>query len=59
MSGDTSQLQRLTDEQVNARLAAYADKGRFEANMHWLWDQAGDIIEEVVLAILGERAVAV
>ena len=30
MSGDTSQLQRLTDEQVNARLAAYADKGRFE-----------------------------
>ena len=57
MSGDTSQLQRLTDEQVNARLAAYADKGRFEANMHWLWDQAGDIIEEVALAVLGESAV--
>ncbi len=47
MSGDTSQLQRLTDEQVNARLAAYADNGRFETNLHWLWEQAGDLIEEV------------
>ena len=58
MSGDTSQLQRLTDEQVNARLAAYADKGRFEANLHWLWEQAGDLIEEVSRATLGEQAVA-
>jgi methyl-accepting chemotaxis protein len=57
MSGDNSQLQRLTDEQVNARLAAYADKGRFEANMHWLWEEAGDAIEEVARAILGESAV--
>jgi methyl-accepting chemotaxis protein len=58
MSGDTSQLQRLTDEQVNARLAAYADNGRFEANLHWLWEQAGDLIEEVSRTTLGEQAVA-
>ena len=57
MSGDTSQLQRLTDEQVNARLAAYADKGRFEANLHWLWDQAGDLIEDVTRSMLGEQGV--
>ncbi len=58
MSGDTSQLQRLTDEQVNARLAAYADNGRFETNLHWLWEQAGDLIEEVSRTTLGEQAVA-
>ena len=58
MSGDTSQLQRLTDEQVNARLAAYADKGRFETNLHWLWEQAGDLIEEISRTTLGEQAVA-
>ena len=57
MGGDTSQLQRLTDEQVNARLAAYADKGRFEANLHWLWDQAGDLIEDVTRSMLGEEGV--
>jgi methyl-accepting chemotaxis protein len=58
MSGETSQLQRLTDEQVNARLAAYADNGRFEANMHWLWEQAGELIEDVSRTTLGEQAVA-
>ena len=57
MGGDTSQLQRLTDEQVNGRLAAYADKGRFEANLHWLWDQAGDLIEEITRSMLGEEGV--
>jgi hypothetical protein len=45
MTGETGQLQPLTDEQVHARIAAYADNGRFEANLHWLWEQAGDIIE--------------
>ena len=57
MGGDTSQLQRLTDEQVNGRLAAYADNGRFEANLHWLWDQAGDLIEEITRSMLGEEGV--
>src|SRR5437868_6588986 len=57
MGGDTSQLQRLTDEQVSARLAAYADNGRFEANLQWLWDQASDLIEEVSRSTLGEQAV--
>ena len=43
---------------MNARLAAYADKGRFETNLHWLWEQAGDLIEEVSRTTLGEQAVA-
>ena len=30
MGGDTSQLQRLTDEQVSARLGAYNPKGSLE-----------------------------
>jgi methyl-accepting chemotaxis protein len=58
MSGETGQLQRLTDEQVSARLAAYADGGRFEANLQWLWEQAGDVIEEVSRAHLGDEAVS-
>jgi methyl-accepting chemotaxis protein len=57
MIGDTGQLQRLTNEQVDARLAAYTDGGRFEANLHWLWDEAGDIIEEVARKHLSDEAV--
>jgi methyl-accepting chemotaxis protein len=57
MNGENGQLQPLTDEQVSARLAAYADNGRFQANMHWLWEQAGDLIEETSRSHLGEEAV--
>src|SRR3954453_17376560 len=33
MSGDTGQLQRLTDEQVSARLAAYNPRGSLDRDM--------------------------
>jgi methyl-accepting chemotaxis protein len=54
MKGDTGQLQRLSKEQVSERLAAYADGGKLEAAMHWLWDEAGGIIDEVSRAQLGD-----
>ena len=54
MSGDISQLQRLTDEQVQSRLRAYADGGRFQEALRWLWDQAGDIIEETSAKHFGD-----
>jgi methyl-accepting chemotaxis protein len=46
MKSDTAHLQRLTDEQVSARLAAYGDDGAFEQSMRQLWDSAGDLIAE-------------
>jgi methyl-accepting chemotaxis protein len=55
MSGEFGQLQRLTDEQVALRLRAYADGGRFQESLRWLWDQAGDIIEEVTRRQLGDQ----
>src|SRR5687767_12168090 len=42
---ETGQLQRLTDEQVGARLGAYNPNGSLERDVHRLWDKAGDIIE--------------
>ena len=54
MSGDTSQLQRLSEEQVQSRLRAYSDGGRFQEAMRWLWDQAGDIIEETTRKHFGD-----
>ena len=57
MSGDTGQLQRLTDEQVNARLAAYNGNGSAERDMELLRDNAADLIAAEVLAAFGpERA---
>jgi len=56
MSGDTGQLQRLTDEQVHARLAAYNPDGSLQRDLHALWDDAGDIIESEVGAQFGPEA---
>ena len=56
MSGDSGHLQRLTDEQVSNRLAAYSDGGRFQEAMRWLWDQAGDIIEDSARNHFGDHA---
>ncbi len=56
MSGDTGHLQRLTDEQVNARLAAYADGGRFETALRGLWDQVGEVIAEASRRHFGDDA---
>ena len=58
MGGDTSQLQRLTDEQVSARLAAYNPKGSLERDIRYLWEEAGEIIEEEFHAKFGPDAAA-
>ena len=55
MSGDSGHLQRLTDEQVESRLKAYSDGGRFQEAMRWLWDQAGDIIEDTTRKHFGDH----
>ena len=54
MSGETGHLQRLTDEQVKARIASYGDDGRFEASLRQLWNDAGPVIEAAVRTHFGE-----
>ncbi|MEO7277014.1 MAG: methyl-accepting chemotaxis protein [Sphingomicrobium sp.] len=57
MSGDTGQLQRLSDEQVSARLAAYNAGGALERDLELMREDAGDLIAAEVLARFGpERA---
>jgi methyl-accepting chemotaxis protein len=56
MSGDTGQLQRLTDEQVSARLQAYNPGGSLERDAQGLWQDAGDIIEAEVRGQFGPEA---
>ena len=56
MSADIGQLQPLTDEQVNARLAAYNPDGSLQRDIHQLWDDAGDIIQSEVGAQFGPDA---
>jgi methyl-accepting chemotaxis protein len=58
MSGETGQLQRLTDEQVSARLQAYNPGGSLESDVHQLWSHAGEIIEAEVSAQFGTAAAA-
>jgi methyl-accepting chemotaxis protein len=57
MSGETGQLQRLTDEQVSARLHAYNPGGSLERDIHDLWEHAGEIIEAEVRGQFGAEAV--
>ena len=57
MSGDTGQLQRLTDEQVSARLAAYNAGGSLDRDVQLLRETIADLLAEEVLAQFGpERA---
>src|SRR5579872_2427130 len=57
MVGETGQLQRLTDEQVNARLACYNGDGSLQRDIQLLRDNAADIIAAEILAAFGpERA---
>src|SRR3954464_15724007 len=57
MSADTGQLQRLTDEQVNARLAAYNGDGSLDRDVKLLRDNVTDIIAAEIIAQFGsERA---
>jgi methyl-accepting chemotaxis protein len=53
MSGDTAQLQRLTDEQVSARLKAYNAGGSLERDIRSLWENAGEIIDDEVRGQFG------
>ena len=45
--------ERMSGEQVSARLAAYGDDGQFEAELAWLWTEAKDLIEDAAKAALG------
>ena len=56
MSGETGQLQRLTDEQVSARLAAYNRDGSLERDIALLRTKAGDLIEAEVREQFGKDA---
>jgi methyl-accepting chemotaxis protein len=48
-------LQKLTDRQVELRLAAYADDGRFSEAMRAFWDAAGALVEEAARRHSGEE----
>ena len=56
MGGETGQLQRLTDGQVNARLQAYNADGALERDVRGLWQDAGDIIDAEVRSQFGPEA---
>ena len=53
MGVDTGQLQRLTDEQVKARLAAYNGDGTLDRDVNLLRDNVNDIISAEVVAQFG------
>jgi methyl-accepting chemotaxis protein len=56
MGGETGQLQRLTDEQVSARLAAYNPDGSLDRDLAFLREQVGDLIESKVRDQFGKEA---
>ena len=53
MNSDTGHLQKLTNEQVNARLAAYNSDGSLDRDMKLLRDKAGEINDAEVAARFG------
>ena len=59
MSGETGHLQRLTDQQVASRLKAYGNQGEFETSLHWLWDEAGKLLEEACRRQFGDEGTKV
>ncbi len=58
MSAQTGQLQRLTDEQVNARLLAYNADGALERDVQLLRDKIGELISTEVREQFGSDAAA-
>jgi hypothetical protein len=56
MHEDGSTLQKLTQQQVSARLAAYNENGEFERDLRDLWDSAGELLEESVRERFGDNA---
>ncbi len=55
MKSDTANMQRLTDKQVENRLAAYNAGGSLDRDIAFLQENAGDIVAEEVLAEFGEE----
>ena len=53
---DSGQLQRLSDEQVNARVRAYNADGALERELRQLWDDCGTLIAAEVRAAFGAEA---
>ena len=53
MGGDIGQLQKLTDGQVSARLAAYNPNGALERDVEVLRENAADLVAEEVTAKFG------
>ena len=58
MSGDTGQLQRLTDQQVSARVAAYNPGGSLDRDLQLLREKVGDLIDREVHEQFGSEAAA-
>ncbi len=56
MSGDTGQLQWLSDEQVSARLAAYNADGSLDRDIALLREKACDLIESEVREQFGKES---
>jgi methyl-accepting chemotaxis protein len=55
MSGETRQLQRLTDEQVSARLAAYNSGGSLDRDIALLRDNVADLLATEIVAHFGQE----
>jgi methyl-accepting chemotaxis protein len=55
MNGETGQLQRLTDEQVSARLAAYNSGGSLDRDIALLRENATDLIATEVIDHFGQE----
>jgi len=55
MGGETGQLQRLTDEQVRARLSTYNGDGSLERDVKLLRDNVADIFAEEIVAQFGQE----
>jgi methyl-accepting chemotaxis protein len=56
MSGETGQLQRLTDDEVSARLVAYNADGSLDRDIALLREKAGDLIESEVRDQFGKES---
>ena len=56
MTGETAQLQRLSDEQVKNRLKAYNGDGSLERDIETLLDNAGDLIAAEAATGFGEES---
>jgi methyl-accepting chemotaxis protein len=56
MSGETGQLQRLTDDQVSTRLVAYNADGSLDRDIALLREKVGDLIESTVRDQFGKES---